>query len=313
MTDFLNGSGFLDVGDGHSLYWEDWGNPDGIPVVCLHGGPGAGFKDSHKALFDPAVHHVLFHDQRGCGRSRPVAGTAHNTTQHLIGDIEALMEHVGWETAHVAGGSWGSTLSLLFAIEHPHRVRSLLLWSVYLARRFENDWVNLGYPRFHLPAEWERFIGLVPDRLRADGHAVMTYYAEKMRDDDPETARRFALEWTLWEAVLTSIRYEPAEVEREIFADPSSVGTALVETHYFLNGCFIPPDHIIDSIAAIRSLPAVVVQGRFDLCTPPITAYDLARAYGDQLTLHWVNSGHIRTDPEMFAALRTAAAALPGV
>jgi proline iminopeptidase len=310
VSDSLNASGFLDVGDGHSVYFEDWGNPAGVPVVCLHGGPGAGFNDSHKALFDPAVHHVLFHDQRGSGRSTPAAGTGHNTTQHLIGDITLLMDQAGWDSAHVAGGSWGSTLSLLFALAHPRRARSLLLWAVYLTRKFENNWVTEGFPRFHFPAEWERFIGLVPPEHRGDGDAVMAYYAERMRDGDPATARRFAVEWTLWESVLTTIDYEPADATREVTGDDSMVGIALLETHYFRNGCFIPENHILASIAAIRHLPCTVVQGRFDMCTPPVSAYDLARAYGDRLTLHWVNAGHLRTDPQMLAALRTAAAHL---
>jgi proline iminopeptidase len=312
VTDFRNGGGFLDVGDGHSLYWEDWGNPAGVPVVCLHGGPGAGFNASHKALFDPAVHHVLFHDQRGSGRSTPFAGAAHNTTQHLIADIEALMGHAGWESAHIAGGSWGSTLGLLFAITHPRRVRSLLLWGIYLARQFENDWANEGFPRFHFPVEWERFIAPVPPQHRTDGNSIMEYYARRMRDSDPGTARRFAVEWTRWETTLISIDYDPAAVDRDLAAEPSTVGTALLETHYFRNGCFIPENHILDSIAAIRHLPCSVTQGRFDMCTPPISAHDLARAYGDSLTLRWVNAGHLRTDPEMLAALRAAANALPG-
>ncbi|MGX6603454.1 prolyl aminopeptidase [Micromonosporaceae bacterium Da 78-11] len=306
MTDFLNGSGLLDVGDGHRLYWEDWGNPAGVPVICLHGGPGAGFRDSHKALFDPAVHHVLFHDQRGSGRSTPLAGTAHNTTPDLIRDIAALMRLLGWESAHLAGGSWGSALSLLFAIEHPQRVRSLVLWGVYLVRQFENDWVNEGYPRFHFPAEWERFIGMVPEHRRTDGNAVMAYYAERMRDRDPVTARRFAVEWTLWETTLTSTGYQPAEVERQVTADASTVGTALLETHYFQNGCFVPANHILESVAAIRDIACTVVQGRFDMCTPPISAYDLAQAYGDRLSLRWVDAGHLRTDAELLAGLRVA-------
>jgi proline iminopeptidase len=311
VKDHVNRSGLLDVGDGHVLYWEDWGNPEGVPVMCLHGGPGAGFKDSHKALFDPALHHVIFHDQRGSGRSTPFAGTDHNTTQHLVGDIERLMQHVGWESAHVAGGSWGSALALLYAIEHPDRVRSLLLWGVYLARQFENDWVNEGFPRFHFPAEWERFISRVPPERRTGGNAVMGFYAERMRNAEPEVARAFAVDWMLWESALLSVEYDPAANESDVHGDPNAVAVALLETHYFLNGCFVPENHILDNIATIRHLPCVVVQGRFDMCTPAVSAYDLARAYGEKLSLRWVNAGHLRTDPGIRTALREAARALP--
>ncbi|HET9420815.1 MAG TPA: alpha/beta fold hydrolase, partial [Nocardioides sp.] len=184
MDDALSVSGFLDVGDGHQLYWEDWGNPRGAPVLFLHGGPGDSFRDAHKALFDPQAHRVLFFDQRGCGRSRPFACTEHNTTPRLLDDIDRLLDHVGMPSAHVAGGSWGSALALLYAISSPDRVRSLVVWGVYLIRGFDNDWVNEGYPRHHFPVEWDRFISLVPERARRDGNAVMRFYAQQMRIDD---------------------------------------------------------------------------------------------------------------------------------
>jgi proline iminopeptidase len=316
MPGQVNDQGFLPVGDGHCIYWEDWGNPDGVPVMFLHGGPGQGFNDTHKTLFDPAVHHVLFHDQRGCGASRPFASTQHNTTQDLIGDIDLLMRYLGWESAHLAGGSWGCTLSLLYAIAHPERVRGMLLWGVYLARPFEDNWVCEGTGRFHFPTEWERFIGLVPPPHRTSGAAVMGHYAEQIRSRDPGVARKFAVEWTLWESVLCSIEYDPVRNEDAVTADPNTVAVALLETHYFLNGCFIPENHILDSIGAIRDIPCTVVQGRFDMCTPPVSAYDLARTYGANLSLRLVNAGHLRTDREMRPALRAALSAftapLPG-
>lgn len=307
MGDWINDQGFLDVGGGHRIYWEDWGDPAGIPVILLHGGPGAGFGDAHKALFDPRRHHVLFHDQRGCGRSTPFGEIRHNTTADLIGDIEALRRHAGWADAHVAGGSWGSTLGLLYALEHPGRVRSLLLWSIYLARRFDDHWVMDGPPRYFLPAEWERFVSLVPGRLRGDPAAIMDYYAGRINDQDPQTARRYATEWTLWEAALTSLLYDPERNERQALAEPGTVGVARIEVHYFTQGCFVPENHILDRVPELRDLPCTVVQGRFDMCTPPVAAYELAQAYGRGLDLRWVNAGHLRTDPEMFTALRRAA------
>jgi proline iminopeptidase len=307
MTDLLNASGHLDVGDGHRLYWEGWGNPDGVPVIFLHGGPGAGFHDGHKALFDPELHRVLFFDQRGSGKSTPFAATEANTTGKLVEDIEALRVLVGFDSAHVAGGSWGSALALIYAIRHPDRVRSLLIWSVYLVRQFENDWVNEGYPRYHFPAEWERFLSFVPKSHQTDGTSVMAFYADKMRSADKAEADAHALEWTLWESVLLSIDYDPSTLEAGIREDPATLSIALLETHYFAQGCFVPPGYILDNLEAIRAIPCHVVQGRFDMCTPAISAFDLKKAYGEQLSLNWVNSGHLRSDPAMLAALRETA------
>jgi proline iminopeptidase len=310
VTDQVNDRGWLDVGGGHRIYWEDWGNPAGVPVLFLHGGPGAGFGDTHKQLFDARRHHVLFHDQRGCGRSTPTAGTEHNTTADLINDVEALRQHAGWTSAHLAGGSWGATLSLLYALAHPRRVRSLTLWSIFLARRFDNEWVMNGPPRFFFPSEWERFIGMVPAEHRGDAAAAIDYYDERLRHKDKNIAFRYAVEWTLWETALTSLDYDPDRNEREITADPATLSIARLEAHYFAHGSFIPENHILNEIAVLRDLPCTVVQGRFDMCTPPTGAYDLAREYGDELNLRWVNSGHLRTDPEMNAALRESLNAL---
>jgi proline iminopeptidase len=310
VAEDVNDRGFLDVGHGHRVYWEDWGSPDGVPVVFLHGGPGGGFGASHKALFDPDVHHVLFHDQRGCGRSTPFAETAHNTTADLIEDIESLRRHLGWTSAHVVGGSWGATLSLLYAIGHTRHVRSLTLWSVYLARRFDDEWVMDGPPRYFFPREWERFTGVIPPEYRASPDTMMKYYDSQLRDRDATVARRHAVEWTLWETALTSLDYDPDRNEREVEADPATLAVARLEAHYFTHGCFIPENHIIDTVSALRDVPCAVVQGRFDMCTAPVSAHELARAYGDRLQLRWVNAGHLRTDPEMHAALREALGAL---
>jgi proline iminopeptidase len=305
--DNVNDSGYLEVGDGHQIYWEDWGNPTGIPVMSLHGGPGASFSDSHKAVFDPKKHHVIFHDQRGSGQSKPFASTEHNTTQDLISDIDLLRQKFNFESFHIAGGSWGSTLSLLYAIEHPERVRSLLIWGIYLVSQFENDWVNEGYPRFNFPAEWEKFISLVPEEHRKNGTSVMTYYAQQMRSDNEKRAQKYAAEWTIWEATLLSINYDSIAVKERAQTDPSTLSMALLETHYFLNGCFIPENYILDNITKIKHIPCAITQGRFDMCTPPIGAHNLAKAYGANARLTMVNSGHHRSDPEMMAGLQAAA------
>lgn len=302
----MTGGKHLDVGNGHRIYWERWGNPEGAPVISLHGGPGSGFNDSHKLLFDSAAHDVLLHDQRGAGRSTPFASTENNTTQDLISDIELLRAEIGFETAHIVGGSWGSALGLLYAIEHPDRVKSLTIWGVYLARQFENDWVNEGYPRYNFPAEWDRFISLVPEKHRTDGKSIMAYYATKIRSGDADEARLHANEWTIWESTLSTIDYDPAQNERDATEDVKTTAVANLETHYFMNSCFIPENHIINNIGRIAHIPCHAIQGRFDMCTPPASAYELQRAYGDNMTLQFVNSGHMRTDALMFSALKQA-------
>lgn len=303
----INKSGYLDVGDGHQIYWEDWGNPKANPIVHLHGGPGGGFSDSHKLLYDPKVHRVIFHDQRGCSRSTPFASTKNNTTKHLIADIERLRNHLGIMKVYVSGGSWGSALALLYAIAHPSKVSKIMLWSVYLVRQAENDFVNLGYARYNLPHEWDRFISLVPVKYRKNGNDVMRYYQAKILSKDKKISRKYAIEWTLWESSLVSLDHNPKELEKDIAQDPRTPAIAILETHYFLNGCFVPENYVLDNLKKITHIPAFVVHGRFDFCTPALSAAELAVAYGKKLSLRWVNASHLRTEPEMLTALREIA------
>jgi len=295
----INSSGRLEVGGGHQIYWEDWGSPEGSPILSFHGGPGSCFSDKHKAHFDPKIHRVIFFDQRGCGKSLPFASTDNNTTQDTIDDAEKLREMLGINRWHVVGGSWGSALSLMYAVAHPDRVKSMMIWGVYTMRQFEDDWVNEGYPRHFFPNEWARFISFVPEEKRVNGLSIMEYYAEEMRSSDGDRAKKYAFEWTLWESVLLSIEYDPDHVESEVEGDPSTLPIALLETHYFLNNCFVEPDHIYKNIEKIRSIPCYAVQGRFDMCTPPETAQILGDAYGDMYELSYVNSGHLRSDIEL--------------
>ena len=312
FQDHVHARGHLAVGHGHELYWEDWGNPKGAPFLCQHGGPGAAFNASFKQIFDPEAHRVIFWDQRGCGQSRPFASTAHNTTDDLVRDMEALRETFRLEEMYLAGGSWGSSLSLIYAIRHPQRVKGMLLWSLYTVTPFENDWVNSAEHTVapHFPAEWQRFIELVPKDRRGSGDSVMSYYAEQMRSSDPTVARRYALEWTLWEYVLCLHNYDPIETEKEVSEDPTTLSVALLETHYFQNSCFIPDGYIWNNLEVIRGIRTRVVQGRFDMCTPAITAWRFAEAYGPRLTLQMVNSVHLRTDPPMMVELQRQARAM---
>lgn len=298
-------SGHLDVGDGHTIYYEEWGNKNAPLTMYLHGGPGGGFSDSNKLLFNPEVHHVIFHDQRGAGRSLPFAQTNANTTQKLIDDIELLRNHFKAEKVYVAGGSWGSALSLLYTLAHPDRVKRLVIWGVYLVRQFENDWINEGHAKNTFPEAWERFIAFVPKENRKSGDEIMKYFAGKIRSNDQAEAKKHADEWTLWEYTHCSIKHDTLGIETEVLGrDNKAVAT--LETHYFLNKCFVPENYILDNIGKISHIPCYVVQGRFDMCTPPVSAVDLKKAYGKNLTLQFTNAGHLRSDAENIVAIRAA-------
>ena len=234
MKDSLNiiAKGFLET-DGHKIYWEDWGNPKAKPIFLIHGGPGGGFEDRHKLLFNPKIHHVIFHDQRGSGRSIPFASTENNTSQSLIKDIEKLREYLNLEKIYIMGGSWGSTLSLLYAIAHPERVGKILIWSLFLARQFEVDFVNEGYPKYFFTEAWDRFISLVPKASRNNGDEVMRYYASKINSKSSVIARKYADEWSLYEMSLCSILYNPTVLEKKTIGDKSNLALARLEIHYF--------------------------------------------------------------------------------
>ncbi|MFA6254350.1 MAG: prolyl aminopeptidase [Candidatus Paceibacterota bacterium] len=300
----LNKSGQVES-DNHKIYWEDWGNPNATPIFVFHGGPGgSGCDDYIKVLFNPEKQRVVFHDQRGNGKSLPFAETKNNTTQDLINDVEKIREHLGIEKMYITGGSWGSALTLFYALAHPERVERILVWSLFLARQFEVDFVNDGPPKYIFPEAWERFISLVPVEHRQTGDMVMQYYANKIRSTDEKEARIYADEWTLWEISLCSIHYDPVKLEKEVLGDINNISIATLETHYFLNKCFVPENYILDNIGKIKDIPCTVIQGRFDLCTPPVSAFDLKKAYGKNLDLVSVNSGHLSSDPEMFTVLK---------
>lgn len=293
----------LDVGNGHTIYFEDWGNPKAPAIFYLHGGPGGSFSDLSKLFFNPEKQRVIFHDQRGSGRSKPYAETKHNTSQDLIEDINRLADHLKIDKFGIVGGSWGSTLTLLYSLAHPERVQKMVIWGVYLARQLETDYVNEGYPKETFPEAWTRFISFVPEKDRKNGTSIMKFFAEKIRSDDKTIAKKYADEWTLWEATLTTIQYDQGQMEAEVLAEDNT-SVAMIETHYFLNKCFVPENYILDNIEKIKHIPCYVVQGRFDMCTPPIGAHDLAKAYGDKLTLQWTNAGHSKSDPENRVALK---------
>ncbi|WP_306359144.1 prolyl aminopeptidase [Nocardia sp. CC227C] len=290
--------GMLDVGDGQRIYWEESGNPDGKPVVFLHGGPGGGTSPLHRRFFDPRAYRIVLFDQRGCGRSAPHiadgTGLETNTTWHLVADIEALREFLGIEHWQVFGGSWGSTLALAYAQRHPERVTELVLRGIFLLRRKEIDWYYNGAAGYVYPDEWEKFLAPVPPDER-DSDLVAVYH-RLLHSPDPEIATAAAIAWSTWEGATSSLLPQPdrvAETAEERFA----LAFARIENHYFTHGGFLDDGQLLRDIDRIAHIPGVIVQGRQDIVCPAVSAWDLHRAWHNS-ELHIVpDAGHAATEP----------------
>ncbi len=290
--------GMLDVGDGQRIHWEESGNPDGKPVVFLHGGPGGGTDPTHRQFFDPAAYRIVLFDQRGCGRSTPhVAEGASldvNTTWHLIADIERLRTHLGIDRWQVFGGSWGSTLALAYAQTHPDRVTELVLRGVFLLRRKEIDWYYNGGAGFVYPDEWEKYLAPIPVGER-DGDLVAAYH-RLLHSPDPAIATAAAVAWSSWEGATSSLIPQPDRVAQS--AEPRfALAFARIENHYFVHGGFLDEGQLLRDIDRIAHIPGVIVQGRHDIVCPAVSAWDLHRAWPNS-RLHLVpDAGHAAAEP----------------
>ncbi|HEU5471159.1 MAG TPA: prolyl aminopeptidase [Actinophytocola sp.] len=300
-------SGLLEVGDGHQMYWEVSGNPDGKPVVFLHGGPGSGSHPLQRRMFDPSAYRIVLFDQRGCGRSRPHvrdAGTelTHNTTWHLVADMERLRAHLGIERWQLFGGSWGATLAVAYAQTHPERVTEIVLRGVFLLRQVELDWMYAGGAGMLFPEAWAEFAGAVPAEHRGD---LLTGYHRLIDDPDPQVRAAAALAWSTWEGAAVSLVPNPQMTA--VYADPAfAVPFARIALHYFVNAGWLDPDQLIRDAGKLAGIPGRIVQGRYDAVTPARTAYDLHRAWpGSELQL-LPQAGHAVTDPGMLDALVSA-------
>ena len=285
-------SGRLKVGDGHELYWVDWGNQDvKKPIFYLHGGPGEGFTERAFDKFNPGRHRVIFHDQRGSGRSTPFASTDHNTSADLISDITKLRQQLGFDNVSLYGASWGSTLALLYAIANPNKVDKMLISGIFLARAEDLNFYLHGKVASHFPEVWAGFSGPVPK-----GHDVGDYYRSKMSDSQVNMRREFAKKWMLYESSLLKLDYVPESVERGL-SEFAADSLAYLEAHYLLQDCFIPENYILENafkLAGIQQI--VIVHGRYDFICPPKAAYELNRALGDNALLHFVTAGHAGSD-----------------
>lgn len=279
--------GYFKVSPKHQLYWELFGNPKGIPVVYFHGGPGAGFSESSKRFFDSKVFNVLFFDQRGSGRSKPFASTEENTTDALAEDTAKLMKHLGFGKSLLFGGSWGSTLALVFAIRHSELTKGLILRGIFLAHKKDiNHYVSGGVQK-HFPEKWERFVSLVPKNKRGE---IATYYLSQMKSKNPEVAEKYAFEWAYYEMSMIKMKVTEKKILKDL-AEYSYKSLALLEAHYMANMCFLPENYILKNAAKLSHLPVSIIHGRYDFVCPPINAYDLHKKIKGS-KLHVVIAGH---------------------
>ncbi|WP_281981163.1 prolyl aminopeptidase [Thalassorhabdomicrobium marinisediminis] len=288
----------LDVGDGHTLYVEQSGNPDGLPVVVFHGGPGGGCSPMMRRYFDPARYRIILFDQRGCGRSRPHARVEDNTTWHLVADIERIRETLGLDRWLVFGGSWGATLALIYAQAHPDHVAYLILRGVFLSTKRELDWFYQGGAGVFWPENWKQFEDLIPVDER---HDMIAAYHRRLFSSDLAEEARYARAWTAWENGLASI-----ETNGIGGSGPSDYARAFarLENHYFSNGCFLNEDQqILSNMDRIGHVPGVIVQGRFDMICPPLSAYTLAQAWPAARISFVAKAGHALSEPGITAEL----------
>ena len=276
---YLNG--ILNVGDGQQIYWEECGNPTGKPVLFLHGGPGGGIQPMLRRLFDPARYRVVLFDQRGCGHSRPHASEPRadlstNTTWHLVADIERLREYRGIEQWQVFGGSWGSALALAYAEQHPERVTELVLRGVFTLRQSELDFYYNGGAGQLFPERYEMFLAPLGGRSFA-GDAIAAY-RDLLFDPDPAVHEPAALAWSTWEAATITLEQDDGLIAD--FSDPAfALAFARIENHYFLHRGWFGEDQLIANAGRLAGIPAVIVQGRYDVATPAVTAYELHQAW----------------------------------
>ncbi|MDB5693168.1 MAG: pip [Alphaproteobacteria bacterium] len=286
-------SGRLDVGDGHSLYWELCGNPAGTPAIFLHGGPGAGCSPDHRRLFDPARYNVLLFDQRGCGRSTPHASLEANTTWHLVADMERLREMVGVEQWLVFGGSWGSTLALAYAETHPDRASALVVRGIFTMRQAELDWFYQQGASMLFPDKWELFLAPIPEDERDD---LVAAYHRRLTGDDQAVQLACAKAWSGWEGATITLLPDESTVAAHS-ADSFAIAIARIENHYMVHRGWMEEGSLIRDAAKIRHIPGVIVQGRYDACTPAATAWDLSRAW-PEAELHIIpDAGHAYNQP----------------
>jgi proline iminopeptidase len=289
-------SGFLEVSGLHSLYWEQCGNPNGVAVIILHGGPGEGCTPTHRRFFDPDVFRIILFDQRGCGRSSPHGELKDNNPDALVQDIEKIRQHLAIDTWHVFGGSWGSTLALLYAIHYPKIIESMILRGIFLLQPSEIDWFLNGIKSF-APKAWRRFAGYIPKNKRSN---LLKAYYKRLTQGNIESQQEAAIEWFSYEShCATLIPPQLPELNKELTAQ--ALALARIEAHYFIKYTLTGAHSILRRLDAIKEIPLTVVQGRYDIICPPVSAESLIDILPNAAYYLVDHAGHSMMDP----AIRT--------
>jgi len=287
-------SGYLAVGDGHEIYYEQSGNPRGKPALFVHGGPGAGGDVNARRFFDPKGYRIVVFDQRGSGRSRPHASLEANTTWHLVADIERLRAHLKIDRWLVFGGSWGSTLALAYAQTHANAVSELVLRGIFLLRQVEIDWFYQFGASMLFPEHWQRYLEPIPLEERGD---LLAAYHKRLLSADETVRLNAARAWSIWEGATSSLWPNQAR-EQQFGADAFALALARIEAHYFVNrGFFAAENELLDGVERVRKIPAVIVQGRYDVVCPIDTAWELHRRWPEADFRVVVDAGHSAYEP----------------
>ncbi|AOX03165.1 prolyl aminopeptidase [Moorena producens PAL-8-15-08-1] len=290
----------LRVSNLHTIYFEESGNPQGQPVVVLHGGPGGGSQPVYRQYFDPQKWRIVMFDQRGCGKSIPHAELDQNTTWDLVSDIEKLRVKLGIEQWVVFGGSWGSTLSLAYSQTHPERCLGLILRGIFMLRQKEIRWFYQEGASYIFPDSWEDYIKPIPE---AERHDLISAYYRRLTSPDPQTRNSAARAWSIWEASTSKLFQDPTLIQKfgeGEFAD----AFARIECHYFVNkGFFEPEDQLLKNVDRIKSIPGVIVQGRYDVVCPMVSAWELHKAWPEAELIVVPDAGHSMTEPGIRSAL----------
>jgi proline iminopeptidase len=288
-----NRTGILEVDGSHRLYYEECGNPDGKPVVFLHGGPGGGCTPAMRQFWNPESYRIILFDQRGAGRSTPHASLEKNTTWDLVEDIEVLRATLEVDKWQVFGGSWGSTLALAYSQAHPDRVTEIVLRGIFMLRRKEIDWFYQHGASELFPDRWQCYLEPIPGTERGD---LLNAYYRRLTSDDSETRLAAAKAWSIWEGT-TSTLMPNDKIAAEFGVDEMALALARIECHYFVNGGFMDENQLLDNVDRIRNIPAVIVQGRYDVVCPVVSAWELAEAWPEADLRIVPDAGHAAFEP----------------